>query len=103
MNSIHYIFLSPPFRIQIFIICPPVPLLLDSCGHRGAILCFLGLRAPVIELGALKSTRWRHDGHLLLKKSNPKLKNQLQCGEGNQYQMQTGGGVQKSSNVADFI
>ena len=37
----------------------------------------------MIELGALKSTRWRHDGHLLLKKSRPKLKNQLQCGEGN--------------------
>ena len=37
----------------------------------------------MIELGALKSTRWRHDGHLLLKKSRLKLKNQLQCGEGN--------------------
>ena len=76
-------FPSPPFRIQIFIICPPVPPLPDSCGYPGAIQCFLGLQALVIELGALKSTRWRHDGHLLLKKSRPKLKIQLQCGEGN--------------------
>ena len=37
----------------------------------------------MIEHGALKSTRWCYDGHLLLKKSRPKLKYQLQGGEGN--------------------
>ena len=31
------LFPSPPFRIQIFIVCPPVPPLPDSCGYRGTI------------------------------------------------------------------